>query len=497
MRSSSLPGTRLGGRRRGGAGVTVGGRGLGADRFDRAGGIGGVSPVVRLPALLLGQPQLAHGQELEHPVLDVAEAVVVLVEDLLRPLDVEVLLAPFAPRQLGDRLEVGADDLRFHRLAAHARQPGEFAVDLLLHLRRQLEGVELAAQLLEVAALVALAQLLLDGLQLLAQVHLPLAVAQLLLNLRLDRRLGVEHADLTLDADQHPPQPLLDRERLEQPLPLGRRQLRVAGDQVGELSGVVDVVEHLLDHLFGQTGLPAQLRGPLSRFAVEPDERRIVRVERLHLLGFAHDRLEIAVRLADLHGDSAVLAADDELGTSQPSLDLDQPGDGADGVEHLGRGVLHVLPLRHGEQQLVGALHHRLDRPHRRGPASGDRDGDAGEQHRVAQGQHRQGQALGHQRLLPRQTTRPKSHKFPLSFKPVQPPDRLPPLTPPAGSDTIRPDGPLPMNRADDSRLVERYLQGGEDAYSTVEPGSPAPPARTGAGSAPAGRTPSRTFGWR
>jgi hypothetical protein len=51
------------------------------------------------------------------------------------------------PRQLGDPLEVGADDLRFHRLAAGALEASELALDFLARLLRQLELVELLAQL--------------------------------------------------------------------------------------------------------------------------------------------------------------------------------------------------------------------------------------------------------------------------------------------------------------------------------------------------------------
>ena len=67
---------------------------------------------------LLGQllrAQLADGEELEHAVLHVLEAVVVLVEDAaMRMLEVEVVVGAGVPGQLGDPLEVGADHLRFH-----------------------------------------------------------------------------------------------------------------------------------------------------------------------------------------------------------------------------------------------------------------------------------------------------------------------------------------------------------------------------------------------
>ena len=90
----------------------------------------------------------------------------------------------------------------------------------------QLEGLELVSQLLEVFAAAVVAELILDGLELLAQEHLPLAVAELLLDLGLDVLLGVEDRDLALDVDQHGAQPLLHRQGLEQLLCLGRLSSR-------------------------------------------------------------------------------------------------------------------------------------------------------------------------------------------------------------------------------------------------------------------------------
>ena len=117
---------------------------------------------------------------------------------------------------------------RLHRLPADPGEPVELAVHFLPGLGRQVERLELLPQLLQIVPLVALAQLALDGLELLAEEHLPLPLAQLLLDLGLDVLLGIEHADLALHVHQHPAEPLLDAERLEQRLPLGRGDVDVA-----------------------------------------------------------------------------------------------------------------------------------------------------------------------------------------------------------------------------------------------------------------------------
>src|SRR3989449_10570376 len=97
-----------------------------------------------------------------------------------------------------------------------------------------------------------LAQLLADRLQLLAQQHLTLPLAQLLLDLRLDLLLSVDDADLALDVDQHPPQSLLDCEGLEQRLALGRFHLEVPRHEIGEPAGIGDSLQDLLHHFLGE-----------------------------------------------------------------------------------------------------------------------------------------------------------------------------------------------------------------------------------------------------
>ena len=74
--------------------------------------------------------QLTHGQEFEHPILDVGQPVVVLVENRGRVFQVEIVVGARVPGQLGDPLEIGADDLGLHRLAARALEAAQFTLDL-------------------------------------------------------------------------------------------------------------------------------------------------------------------------------------------------------------------------------------------------------------------------------------------------------------------------------------------------------------------------------
>ena len=162
-----------------------------------------------------------------------------------------------APRQLRNRLEVRADHLRLHRLLADARQPRPLAIDFFARLVRERQCIELGLELLQslVVGFTALAKLLLDRLQLLAQVDLALAIAELLFDLLLNVLLDREQLDLALDMDQHAAQPVLDGEHLEQRLAFRDGNVEVAGDQVDEPTRILDVRQHLLDGLFGHAAL--------------------------------------------------------------------------------------------------------------------------------------------------------------------------------------------------------------------------------------------------
>ena len=87
--------------------------GLGHDLalpFDLDPDIGGDDLLVLLLGRLAILAQLAHRQVLEDAVLDLLQVVVVFVEDLPRPGDVDLAAAQLVPGQLRDPVEIGADD---------------------------------------------------------------------------------------------------------------------------------------------------------------------------------------------------------------------------------------------------------------------------------------------------------------------------------------------------------------------------------------------------
>ena len=118
----------------------------------------------------------------------------------------------------------------------------------------QLRRLDPLAQLVDLGLLlVALAELLLDRLQLLAQEVLALALVDLRLDLRLDLGAELDHLELAGEDLREAAQPLADVDLLEQLLLLLGRDPQRAGDQVAERRGVVDVGDRELQ-LLGQVG---------------------------------------------------------------------------------------------------------------------------------------------------------------------------------------------------------------------------------------------------
>ena len=80
--------------------------------------------------------ELAHGQELENAALDLLEAVVILVQDRARPLDVELLRVDLRPGHGDEPVQIGARHGIFGRAFGHALQARELAQRLLLRFGR-------------------------------------------------------------------------------------------------------------------------------------------------------------------------------------------------------------------------------------------------------------------------------------------------------------------------------------------------------------------------
>jgi hypothetical protein len=127
-----------------------------------------------------------------------------------------------------------------------ARARGRPARDPL----REVDGDQLLAQLVDLRlAGIALPELLLDGLELLAQDVLALAAVELGLHAGLDAGADVRHLELAREDLRERAQPACDVALLEQRLPLLRLDAQRAGDQEGQRGGILQVGHRHLELL--------------------------------------------------------------------------------------------------------------------------------------------------------------------------------------------------------------------------------------------------------
>ena len=147
-------------------------------------------------ALDIGR-ELAHGQILCDPVLDLLKPEVLFVKHLARGAHIEPFLGARVPRQIETNVQIIADDRRLRRAERLLFEPVNLFEQALLGVLRQVQGKNFLAigRALRVR-IIGLAELRLDDLHLLAQQILLLRLVQAVLRRLLELMLQAEHACL-------------------------------------------------------------------------------------------------------------------------------------------------------------------------------------------------------------------------------------------------------------------------------------------------------------
>ena len=321
------------------------------------------------------------------------------VQDGARVVDVEVVVALLAPGQVGNPVEVGAGDGVLATGGGHGLQAVELLGGHLLHVRRQPGLLQALLQLVELLLLLAhLAQLLLDGLELLAQVVLALGLRHLAFHGGVDLVGELENLPLAVEQLQDQLHPGLEVDRLQDGLLLLDGDIDVGGDEVRQVAGVVDGLHQL-------GGRRRQLWHQFNDF---PGKLLEINPEGLHLdvlggglvLHRLHPGLQVGRLLHQFQDPEARQALHHQRVVVLAHLEqLDDAGHRAHGVQVIGARVLLLGAALGDDADDLVIAHRVLDEgdglltPHRQGKHA------PREEDRVAQGQdgqHRRDVLLVH-----------------------------------------------------------------------------------------------------
>ena len=312
----------------------------------------------------------------------------ILIQDLRRQSEVDLVFGPNVPREFRHPLEKRTDDLVLGRLWTRALQPLDFPLDFCLLLLVELQLLDPFPKFLDVVPFVFVSQLTLDLLKLFAKKHLPLSLAQLLLHPCLDFLLSIEPRQLALYGDEGLTHALLVVEHLQERLLVLRCEFQVERNEIRERSRLIHTLDQLIERFRRNSPPGAQLGGALPQFMIERLKSRIVLVRTRLALHLEENRVQHPLTLG-LVGDRlcSPLALYQQLNAAPDPVCLNDPDDCPDRVKHVGRWVVDVLLLRHGEEPTV-SFERLLHGFHRARPARRDRHCHPGIDDGIPQRQH-------------------------------------------------------------------------------------------------------------
>ena len=141
---------------------------------------------------------LLHSEVFQNTVFDLIEAVVVFIEHVFGDHQVFLDLGFLAPGQVGQGLDVVAHHRCLSRHGRHQLELLELCLGLFARLLRHLGQLDFLFQLFQICAVFALAQFFLDGLDLLIQIKVALALFHLLFDAATDLLVDIQNIDFAL-----------------------------------------------------------------------------------------------------------------------------------------------------------------------------------------------------------------------------------------------------------------------------------------------------------
>ena len=336
--------------------------------------------------------QLAHPalnrEVLEDPFLDRLQTVMVLVELILRPFDVDTCLGPLLPRHAGDGVEIIADHCGLGRHRRHHLQLVELGRGLGLDRLRHTGLFDLVLDLLHLVGRVFhLAEFLLNGLHLLIQVVLALRLFHLLLDAATDALFDLEDVDLALNESDDVLKPSARAIGFEDGLLVFEPQAQMRGDGIREAAGIIHAGEGRQQ--FSRCFL-VELYVLLEQTQRRPHQS--IHLARLIVIAFVEwgvlgDEVA-AVLLGEVRDPRALRAFDQHLsGAVRELQQLEDTGQRSDLVDIVQSRVIGLgLSLRN-QQDLLVIGHRRVQGVHRFVPPHEQGNRHVGVHHHIAQWQ--------------------------------------------------------------------------------------------------------------
>src|SRR5690606_6773083 len=264
-----------------------------------------------------------------------------------------------------------------------------------------------------VRAVIQLTQFLLDGLHLLVEVVLALALLHLRLDAAADALLDLLDVDLAVHQADQQLQALADLEGFQQLLLVRQAHAEVSGDGVGQAARIIDAGQG--GQQLGRqlaVGLDVLLEQAHQRAHGDFDLALAALIDRVdHLAGGGERALALAVAVDGHAGGALDQHLDGAVGQLQQLQHLRQR---ADLVQVVGTRIIDVRAALGDQQDLLVAGHGLVQRLDRAVAAPEQRDHHVRVHDHVAQGQHGQvelleGVGFGHFRLRARGNPAPGS----------------------------------------------------------------------------------------
>ncbi|MCY1404163.1 hypothetical protein D9M71_193650 [compost metagenome] len=303
---------------------------------------------------------LLHGEVFKDTFLDLFQAVVVGIEDILGLCQIQANLALGLPRHIDQPIDVGTHHGRFSGHRRHLLELVQLGSGLDQGFLRQAGVVDTLLQLLDfVVTFVDIAELFLNGLHLLIQVVLALAALHLLFDAATDSLLDLQQVDLCIQQSQDMLDALGKFGQFEDFLLLLDLQCHVSGHGVHQAARLIDAVQrrknfggHFLAQLYVLFELAEQATNKYFGLALT----------RIDLLDQADLSTAMAVNLDESLNGTALLALDQHLhGAVRQFEQLQHGGDGTHAIQGIFSWIVIGRVLLGNQEDLLVPRHCRFE----------------------------------------------------------------------------------------------------------------------------------------